>query len=323
VDPSGGEIMNKIEGIIGTSENSFSIVVAALITYNEEIKNLFLGKADFPKDLNIIDITTEKCLDGIENRIDIFIEFEEGYILGVENKKWASFQNNQIERYASTSYFKNKEKANIIILTPSRYDLGEYKSILNLNYKQLIAIIKECTNSDVNSDIIEYLSEVELMPLTTDEITAQAFYSSGNKKLDSVLEELNNNENFQIENCEGVYKLFRKEIGRYAFYIGFRFGINNRFYLKEKLYNGKPECIIFLKELDENYINDETAKNIWAKIEQNKQRIQLNDKIDLVHGKGPVKVIIRKNIDEFIGDDLRKIVEWYRRIIKFLEEICT
>lgn len=310
--------MNRIEGILGTKENAFSTVLATLITYNLDIRNLILVKAGFPENLEVNEIVTEKCLDGISNRIDIYIEFNEGYIIGIENKKWAYFQEKQIERYYSTSLFRDGEKSRIIIISPSRYNLSAYEKIQHINYMDIINTIK--AKNEINKDIIDYFSEVELMPLSVAEINAQINYSSSNKKLESILEGLNADGQNRIENYDGVYKLFRSDIGEYAFYIGFRFSITKHFYISDPLLNNKPECIVYLKEFKKNYLTSTQSHHALKAIENDKNKLINELGTELLNGNGPVKLIIRKNIEDFADKDLGVMTAWFSDIITIIRK---
>lgn len=314
--------MNKIESIIGNNENAFSIVIAALISYNTEIKKLFLRKANFPESLVVDEIITEKCLDSNENRIDIYVELESGYVIGVENKKWAKFQLKQIERYKESSVFKNNSKAKVVIVTPSRYDLSEHLDEICISYKEILDIVNKYQRDELMLDIKDFLSEVELMPLSLPEIDAQIYFGRSNKKLDSVLYELSGEEKIAIENNDG-YKLFLKNIGNYSVYIGFRFRDDTEFYIKDKLLKAKPECIVYVKEYKNNYLSDKKNDEIFIKIEECMGNITQDGKADLLKGKGPVKIIIRKNIEDSIGYDLKNMSDWYRNIIDIMERVLT
>ncbi|CAE6516631.1 conserved hypothetical protein [Nitrosomonas nitrosa] len=60
----------------------------------------FLARLNWPANIEIRSIELEKQVNG-QRRIDIYLRFENGEIIGVENKPWAGDQKNQLSDYAA------------------------------------------------------------------------------------------------------------------------------------------------------------------------------------------------------------------------------
>jgi hypothetical protein len=301
---------NRIANIIGNNENAFSIAVALCLCYEKELFGWLLKKCGINDKCGIKEITTEKNLGSIENRIDIYISLTNGFRIGIENKKWAVFQKDQIERYLSSSSFSDYSRSKLLVLTPSRYCFDNVElpaSIVKVTYKEIINVLKllPAPKNAILIDVIEYFSEVEMMPFSGQEIDAMRYFPSANSKFISVLESIRKDNDWGIENSPGQYKLFGREMGGYTFYYGFRFG--NDWYIKYPLLNGTPECIIYLRKYSgsTNIIEQLLIKNMekFNLIKTGNEKMEILD--------GDVRLMIRKNLGDFADHDLDDIAKWF------------
>ena len=89
-----------------TDEIGLSRCIASLLDptgkhgQKEVFLKLFLKKINWPEDTKIHSVSLEKQANG-QRRIDIFLQFQNGDIIGIENKPWAGLQKNQLSDYAS------------------------------------------------------------------------------------------------------------------------------------------------------------------------------------------------------------------------------
>jgi len=304
---------NPIYSILGNTENSFSIVFALLLSYHKIFLEWLIKKCDLKNGLAITDIETEKYLDSQENRIDILINLTDGFRIGIENKKWTGFQENQILRYKESSYFINSEKSKLVVLTPSKYYWGDTtidQSVKKINYREVIDFLKNNnpSNSILINDVINLFSEVEMSPLSLDEIKSMTYFASANAKLNSVLQILRKKDDGRIENSTGLYKLFYRSYGEYLFYFGFRFGTD--WYIKYPLLNNNPECIVYLRSYNSN-IN--LIENILLEKFNSLKSIFPDDILNCLELlNGEVKLIVRKNISDF--ENIDDISKWFNLI---------
>lgn len=96
-------------------------------------------------------VKTEKQANGLR-RIDIYLKFESGEIIGIENKPWAGDQENQLSEYAS---FIEKEAGgnNWFLIYLSNNDPSDFsgkeniedkEKFVHLNYIQIIEWLEDC-----------------------------------------------------------------------------------------------------------------------------------------------------------------------------------
>lgn len=314
---------NYLVDIFGNKENDFSKIFAFSLAYVPVLKKWIFNKCGIQEDLLIDYVFTEMNLDSIENRIDIFINIENGYCLGIENKKNANFTKDQLKRYMNSSHFTNPDLSKLVLLTPSRYVFD--KQLLNnrviwITYKDVINILLSCNEKgNYLKDLIEYFSEVEMKGIELDEIKAQIYYNSGNKKLEAALNDIRNEDDWGIENRTGSYKLFGKKYGNYTFYIGYRY--SSDWYVNCDLLDGVPECIFYLRQYKENSRIDNILVNeIRDKIKNIIEKDE-STRCDVMNGE--VKLIIRTSLKNFEKKPLNKVSDWFRRIDSIINENIT
>jgi len=311
---------NPLSGIFGNKENDFSELFAFTIYYYHDFFKWVLDKCQISDNCEIETIFTEKNLDSQENRIDIYLLLDNGFIIGIENKKSAGFTHKQIERYMASSHFRDKTKSRLILLTPSRYQIDKSlynKSLIMIKYKDVVErLIITCNGNKYIDDLIKYYSEVEMSPINENEILSMIYYFDGNKKLDTALYDCRKKNDWTIENGSGSYKLFGRYYGKYLFYFGYRF--NSNWYLNYELLNTKPECIVYLREYSEKLVFNELLDDLRIKVEKMAKEMNLIDNTKCEFLNGEIKLIIRKNIECFANQDISAITAWFISIDKIL-----
>lgn len=89
-----------------TDEMGLSRCIASLLDskgkhgQKEIFLESFLEKINWSGDTKIHSVSLEKQANG-QRRIDIYLQFQNGDIIGIENKPWAGLQKNQLSDYAS------------------------------------------------------------------------------------------------------------------------------------------------------------------------------------------------------------------------------
>lgn len=117
---------------------------------------LFLEKIGWKGDTKIHSVSLEKQANG-QRRIDIYLQFKTGDIIGIENKPWAGLQKNQLSDYASFIDRKAGDKKwSLVYLSnnePSddggigkekKEELESVGKFIQLRYSTIIEWLEDC-----------------------------------------------------------------------------------------------------------------------------------------------------------------------------------
>ncbi len=176
---------NLIELLV-TREEDISRIIAALLDprgghgQGSVFLEIFLEKLGISTDRDVQEATIrrEVTIDG-SRRIDILIEFSDGFMLGIENKPWAGDQRNQIEDYAD--FLERLTGGNYKILflggyrkKPSEWSISRdkrlrleqqgklvYKSYADLLLSWLKECLKESESDKVRWFIRDFITWIE------------------------------------------------------------------------------------------------------------------------------------------------------------------
>jgi len=124
---------------------------------------------DLPVDLMKTQIKTEAYTNS-GRRIDVLLEFEDGFRLGIENKPWAQDQENQLEDYASFLMANEKGKFLLVFLggnreEPSsrslnperRHELENSGLFRAITYKGFLLPWLEASTKEVEAEKVRWL----------------------------------------------------------------------------------------------------------------------------------------------------------------------
>lgn len=124
---SAENFLSAIESVKG--ENLTSAVLAYLLRQHNELLNSLLNstsgfKFDNESDIKVeTEFATEHEVYG-KGRLDILIEVPNKFVIGIENKIWAPFGNNQLAKYCKTMLSRAKslrtERVLLLVLAPKR-----------------------------------------------------------------------------------------------------------------------------------------------------------------------------------------------------------
>jgi len=145
-----------------TDEMGLSRCIGSLLDPTEKhgqkdvFLKLFLKKIDWSEDTKIHSVSLEKQANG-QRRIDIYLQFKTGDIIGIENKPWAGLQKNQLSDYASFIDRKAGDKKwSLIYLSnnePSddggigkekKEELESEGKFIQLRYSTIIEWLEDC-----------------------------------------------------------------------------------------------------------------------------------------------------------------------------------
>lgn len=326
-----------------SSEASYSKVIAQTFVLSTEFRKLLFEQINQKHDNNIIkqmtteaieNVVLEKTFDGNCDRIDIFFELKNGLMIGVENKKWAGLQHEQLIRYKKALENLNQNYV-LIFLAPKNYMIPQQEKPENLkngvfieiNYAEIDEICKKILSNTQEDLVVNYfrslknfIGELIMEPLNQSEINSLRYFSSADKKINQILSDLKFENG--IEKNEN-YRLGYKVINGQSCYCGFRFG--TKCYYREPLLDDQPEMIFYIKDdepdFDNASKNNDKLKEFYTDYNKPLSK-QFLSKVDYYDRKkaNECRLAIRKSLADFESEDVSKIVNWFESIIKYLEQ---
>ena len=325
----------------GRNEQSYSKAVAQTLALSDEFRKKFLelllSTANSPGNIkefiddDIHSITLEKDF-GTFGRMDVVIETVSGLIIGIENKKWAGLQQNQLSRYAE-AFEQIGQPYFLVFLTPKLYALSENerpKSIISGNfthitYDNLLSIAIALSNNENSlehnyfSGLSKFLEGLAMPPINIDEINSMKYYYRAKEKLINVLMEIKT-EKGKIEDNPN-YMLTARWIGKHLVFSGFRFGTN--WYFNAPLLNNEPEIICYAKDTLPNILEATPQNDILQKFysdEFKTLQTLFNCEVDYYPRKRPneCRLAIRKRLNDFNGKELSEMMKWLNDVIDYL-----
>lgn len=338
----------NFSSFIGTNENSYSKVIAQTFALSEEFRTQFISLVNKRKDKSniqpvlidpkdeITEVLIDSDIDG-NGRPDIFIKYENGNCLAIENKKWAGLGKNQLQRY-SDSLEGQKDPFILIFLSPKHYKIdssskpigqviGEFAHINYADIEKICRNISQNTNDPFTKvyfdNLNEYIGGLIVKPFDSNEIQSFLYYGSGERKIIHILNDLKFDIE-KIENSNSQYILVRRIINNNRCFFGFR--MDNNWYYKAPLLNGKPELIVYVKDVDIDINNAKINNNNLERFfNSNKDLIQknFNCNIDFYARKknNECRLAIRKSFEDFNGLEVDKINLWFNDVLDYLKQL--
>jgi len=248
------------------------------------------------------------------DRIDLFLNFGEEYLLGLENKKWAGLQSRQLKRY-DEGLTERELPFLLVFLSPSTYTLRNedrpklLTQFLHIRYKDILAWVDDyLARHDPGpfekayfQAFHEYLGEVEMKPLSVEELDALKNYSlteSSLRKLRDIVVAVQENltEDSGIED----YKSHKFILGYYLtnsnihIYFGFRYGKGSYLDKVELIEPNEPEAIVYVKDIEKDGKIAERTNKSLMEIEKKENGTFKN----LKSGGGKPVYFDRQGVDE-------------------------
>jgi PD-(D/E)XK nuclease superfamily len=326
------------------SELAYSGVLAQTLGLSSAYRHLFLSKlAELTEpsigselraaaESSVITIETEKYLGSL-GRIDIFAEFGGAFTLGIENKKNAVLQENQLTRY--DNYLRKKSVPFLLVfLAPSNYllaikEVEHLRRFVSLTYKVLNGWTNEYLIKGALSDLERhyfgefnyFTGELEMKPLSNDEIGAliqHKVYRNAVNKLTDAMRILG-----PVEQSEKGFVLVGREIFvGYSVYRGIRY--DTEWYFGAPLLNGGAEAIAYVKDQENDskkaedvnhYLELEAEKTGY--IESLKAQLEYYARIE----PNECRLVLRRPLVDFGDQDASHAIEWMSTATTRLEEI--
>lgn len=310
-------INDFLRGIWGIDEVKYSGIIAQTIGLSKKFTDFLFDKIGLKNYGAIINISTEAPLKNY-GRIDILIECDNDIAIGIENKKWAGLTTeNQLVNYYD-ALKENYKKFYLVFLSLSTYKLQDSQKpqkLSEITYKEILDWLKTSKFEDefeknYTEYLKQYIEELEMKPITTEEIKSLMHYCIALTKLDHILSELKQKEE-SVENSTSRYKLFLRKYKDFNFYIGFWLGTS--WYFSDPLIDENIECIIYLKDIGEKPLDSEINGKIQNNIEILKREINDTALVSYHPKKGinEVRLSIRKSLLPFSEREISEIIKWF------------
>jgi hypothetical protein len=315
-------------------EERYSSMIAQTLLLSASFRDFLLqqvGHNATPSKLCNWNIKTEVKL-GKSNQIDILIETD-SCLIGIENKRWAEFQKRQLERY-SDALKKQPVNSVLVFLSPSRYPKPESNiEFCHITYSDIIEWIDKRIDGSLDGvkpleefeknyfkKLREYLEELEVSPLTDQEIDSLLHYGPSVKKLHAILEATRKkDESGKVEYRVGNYMLASEQIegvDDLVLFYGFRFS-NNWYYNDKLLDDSSPECLVYLKYLGADSEFRRKVERLEFGLSRDIQSLNGNVKS---YSDGLCCLAIRRSLNDYKDKDVIKIEEWFKLTKKVVKE---
>jgi hypothetical protein len=323
--------------IYGRDESAYSKVVAQSIALSEGFRKEFFEQvhrihadARF-RDLankEVIKVRLEKTM-GQQNRIDILLQFENSLNVGIENKKWAGLQPNQLTRYMSQLESLGFPYI-LVFLTPPYYHLSDANRpqamnngvFVHIDYNEVHRIcetiltpLEDGFERRYFMSLRSYLDEVVTNPIDTKDVAALSNYGQAKRKLDLIMNEISPDGG--IEDTRN-YLLVRRIIKGHNCYLGFRF--TNHWYFDDPLIEGQPELVYFIKD---TVASADYSKVLKGYFEANRAGMasRFSCKVQFIEGveSGKCRLALQRPLESFVLGDLKEIIAWFRDVQSSME----
>jgi hypothetical protein len=256
----------------------------------------FLARLNWPANTEIRSIELEKQVNG-QRRIDIYLRFENGEIIGIENKPWAGDQKNQLSDYAAfiekeagghqwhLIYLSNYDPSNDSGIKDKQKALENEGKFIRLSFPVIIEWLEECAckskalvvrlfieelakfiRSNVNGELeMSEENEIKNIVLISSETLASAFHISSamTKVKEALLKEFHDDlkEKLAEKGFELIWVL--RELKNYSGF-GVKFNKEQNLYLCFEFNSSGLNNLLWGIKSEREFKNDDN--NIWTQI---------------------------------------------------------
>ncbi|MGG7056411.1 PD-(D/E)XK nuclease family protein [Nitrosomonas sp. ANs5] len=289
-----------------TDEMGLSRCIASLLDpigkhgQKEAFLELFLEKINWPTNMKISSIELEKQANG-QRRIDIYLRFENGKIIGIENKPWAGDQKNQLSDYAAfiekeaggnqwlLIYLNNNDPSSDSGIKDKQRALENEGKFFQLSFSAIIEWLNECAcksralvvrlfieelanfiRSNVNGELdMSEENEIKNIVLFSPETFTSAFHISlaMTKVKETILEEFHNDlkEKLADKGFELIWKCPTKGLRNLGGF-GVKFDEEQNLYLYFEFQSSELNNLIWGIKSEKEFNNNDDA--IWARVNE-------------------------------------------------------
>lgn len=238
----------------------------------------FLARLNWPAKTEIRSIELEKQVNG-QRRIDIYLRFENGEIIGIENKPWAGDQKNQLSDYAAfiekeaggrqwcLIYLSNYDPSGDSGIKDKQEVLENEGKFIRLNFPVIIEWLEECAckskalvvrlfieeltkfiRSHVNGELeMSEENEIKNIVLASSETLASAFHitSAMTKVKEALLKEFQDSlkEKLTIKGYELIWDDAMTKGWRRCCGFGVKFSKEHNLYLRFEFEYSGLDCL--------------------------------------------------------------------------------
>jgi hypothetical protein len=266
-------------------------------------------------------------------------------VFGIENKKAAELQKNQLGRYQK--FLSSLGLPNLLVfLAPSSYELPDEEfrkldrqSFVPLTYREVIQWAEECLKESNLSEFerdyliafLEFIGELELKPFTNEELAALAMsrsYQDAVMKASKIVAELARDKRPEKSTTLGFVLTRTNSFSGFSLpiYTGIRFDTEG--YFNDPLLEGQPELLAYVKD-DE--IDSEKAARTNGRLEEianNTGWVEpLGARLEYFRrdreNQKQCRLAIRRKLGDFTSKDPAEIIDWLKRASSQLEEVLS
>lgn len=327
--------MAKFNDVWGSGEMRYSGMLAQSIMLIDDFQKALLQAAHMTEAGHLRQIKTEYPLEG-EEKLDIYAEFDSG-IIGIVNKLGVVLLPEQLRRCEEKLKAVALEKGKgfrLMCVHPSVQQFeGKHKSesVVYWKYSEILQELRKMTRTDsfqasYLNMLIEYLEELEIKPITEEEVNLLARLhqvQSSLEKMKKILEQLREERDGAVEHNFGNYMLFSRKLSAdLALYVGFRFG--TEWFYSEPLMGEQPECIVFVRGSW-----DEAPQEVYEKmLKEAEEKLLAARNTDHLHGainyykaakRDSCALAIRKPLRTFVESDAGQMNSWFNDTAKLVE----
>lgn len=334
----------NLKYFLGTNESAYSKAIAQSFVLSKSFRNKLLElinskhnntEIENISNGDVTDVVLEKCFNGNSDRIDIYFEMETDLLIGIENKKWAGLQKDQLKRYKDALENENR-KYILVLLAPEKYVIESvfkpenFKNgvFIEINYTEIDVICKQILKEDKDVmtqsyilSLSNFIGDLTMQPFKTEEVSSLMYYNNAEGKIIQILNDLKD-ANISVEKSRN-FILAPKSINCFSSYFGFRFGTD--WYFKEPLLNSQPELIFYVKDTEVDFDKAIVTNNKIKKISEkfkNDLEAKYQCKVDYYGRKkaNECRLAIRKSFSDFDNQPVIEIYNWFRAIIAYAEQ---
>lgn len=345
--------MNETESIFARvwrdSELAYSGVLAQTLSLSTEYRSFFLCQlaqivgepvGDELREAaksNSARIRTERDLGTLEEnsgRIDIYAEFP-GLVLGIENKKTAGLQENQLTRYQTYLRLRQESENYVLIfLAPSKYKLPDAalpanpERFVKVTYKSLTDWTTQYISvpglPDFERRYFEefrnFTGELEMKPLSNEELIALGWYKSSleaYKKIQELASGLG-----KLESSPDYILVRKEQVTGFPVYLGFR--LTKDWYFNAPLLDQGGEVVAYVKDEEaDSEIAREFGRVLREAVANPGQANDLGSKCEYFprREKDECRLAFRRALVDFVGQEPSRITDWLNEKASFLQGI--
>lgn len=332
-----------MRNFLGENETSYSKAIAQTFSLSEDFQKQFKNLINSKHSNQLIKEMTsdevskvilENNFDGNKDRIDILFELKNEFQIGIENKRWANLQKEQLFRYQA-KLVEMDHPYILVFLAPKNYVLLDSEKPQNskkgvfvqINYAEIHTICKQILDHANDSftknyftSLLNLIGDLVMKPINSQEINSLMHYKSAERKIMQIIIDIKDDKAIIEKNPN--YILINQYINNQSCYVGFR--LSKEWYYDEPLLNGLPEAIFYVKDINSDSASA-SANNmkLYNVFEDCKLEIKTRFACDVNYYNrkraNECRLVIRKSFSDFENKDPEDMSKWFKDVKEYIE----